>query len=538
MTGSVALDVVIGLVFIFLLYSLFATIICEIIATNIGLRARNLHEAIRRMLEDDRVLEDNRWKAFVANLKLTYQNLFKSPGRPITKEFYSQPTIKYLARSDFFSKPSYITPQTFSKTMIEIFRKYGKGNTDLERINNILNCEIEFKSECLIEFQNFIEPYFQSNGKLDESKIDDDEADRIVKKIQSICDAKREEHSFFEERVKSDLRRLIKSIRKKKISSARDVEKIKQVSNVLKRANRYLKLFEAETRGHLLSLLQDSNNDLVKFRLHLESWFNETMDRAIGWYKQKVQIVLVVVGFVLAVWFNASTLEIIHTLSVDKNSREQMVKMATAYVEHHKEFVMVDSIDAKVRLDSLNKVRKQVQHDMNAANSILGLGWEFPSELLIYNVDILKKIEMEDFVMVNLDCGKKGIVLLPKNIDERKFRDLVRTTHDGLFKRIKFSFLNLYNWYYDKPQIESEVCAFENGTKVYLSEWKMFARNFIGYIITALAISLGAPFWFDLLNKLMQIRGSGSIQQQSQQAPAGSAQSSPNDPAHPINRKA
>jgi len=30
----------------------------------------------------------------------------------------------------------------------------------------------------------------------------------------------------------------------------------------------------------------------------------------------------------------------------------------------------------------------------------------------------------------------------------------------------------------------------------------------LGWLITALAISLGAPFWFDLLNKLMTLRGS------------------------------
>jgi hypothetical protein len=31
----------------------------------------------------------------------------------------------------------------------------------------------------------------------------------------------------------------------------------------------------------------------------------------------------------------------------------------------------------------------------------------------------------------------------------------------------------------------------------------------IGWLITALAVSLGAPFWFDLLNRLVDIRGSG-----------------------------
>ena len=53
MFDNVALNVVIGLVFIYLLYSLFATVISEIFATYIGLRARTLKEAVDRMLNDE-----------------------------------------------------------------------------------------------------------------------------------------------------------------------------------------------------------------------------------------------------------------------------------------------------------------------------------------------------------------------------------------------------------------------------------------------------------------------------------------------------
>lgn len=47
MLNNVALDASIGLVFIYLLYSLLVTIIAELIATKLGLRARNLREANR-----------------------------------------------------------------------------------------------------------------------------------------------------------------------------------------------------------------------------------------------------------------------------------------------------------------------------------------------------------------------------------------------------------------------------------------------------------------------------------------------------------
>jgi hypothetical protein len=33
--------------------------------------------------------------------------------------------------------------------------------------------------------------------------------------------------------------------------------------------------------------------------------------------------------------------------------------------------------------------------------------------------------------------------------------------------------------------------------------------SIFGWLITALAISLGAPFWFDLLNKFINLRNAG-----------------------------
>jgi hypothetical protein len=31
----------------------------------------------------------------------------------------------------------------------------------------------------------------------------------------------------------------------------------------------------------------------------------------------------------------------------------------------------------------------------------------------------------------------------------------------------------------------------------------------LGWLLTALALSLGAPFWFDMLNKFINLRGAG-----------------------------
>ena len=48
------------------------------------------------------------------------------------------------------------------------------------------------------------------------------------------------------------------------------------------------------------------------------------------------------------------------------------------------------------------------------------------------------------------------------------------------------------------------------------SAWDYLISNFpnlflslLGWLITSFAIALGAPFWFDLLNKMVALRGAG-----------------------------
>lgn len=60
-------------------------------------------------------------------------------------------------------------------------------------------------------------------------------------------------------------------------------------------------------------------------------------------------------------------------------------------------------------------------------------------------------------------------------------------------------------------------------------KWKMFRANVLtwfsifGLLLTALAISMGAPFWFDVLNKLNSIRMTGIKPKTSAEKAAGSA---------------
>ena len=60
--------------------------------------------------------------------------------------------------------------------------------------------------------------------------------------------------------------------------------------------------------------------------------------------------------------------------------------------------------------------------------------------------------------------------------------------------------------------------------------WGGITSHWIGWLITALAISLGAPFWFDMLNKIMVVRS--TVKPAEKSGPEASKDSSP--PPQPI----
>lgn len=133
MTGSTTLDIVIGLVFIYLLYSLLATIVQEIIATWIGLRARLLRQAISRMLNDG--LDESVLFSRLGTLRSIFSSGRKVQG--FAGEFYLHPLIKYLGEDTWHSKPSYLSARNFSKVVIDLLR--GKDFQFGDNLGNAIN---------------------------------------------------------------------------------------------------------------------------------------------------------------------------------------------------------------------------------------------------------------------------------------------------------------------------------------------------------------------------------------------------------------
>jgi len=365
MFNSVILDIVIGLIFIYLLYSLLATIIQEIIASFFGFRAKILERAVFRMLEDENKFS-SRFKSILY--------LFKKSGNggakdTISYEYYKHPLILFLGESDSHGKPAYINSKTFSKVIVDLLR--GKDVKPGDDISSLIHEALEV-------------------GKTNwgEAKISE------------------------------------------------------------------------QTLSYLKSIWADAEGDIEKFRRHLESWFDETMDRASTWYKKHVQFILFFIGLSIAIVFNVDTIKIVNKLEKDPKLREQIVQQADAFVKDHPN---LDTDLMQMELDYKRAVEQQAKADssLNASSGSI----------------------LQD----SLALAKYQFLKARRDTLINRAESLMKNDIDNVHHAIGLEWDN-----------------YEYGSSLIIS----LLKSLLGWVITALALSLGAPFWFDLLNKLMKLRGS------------------------------
>jgi hypothetical protein len=413
MFNHVVLDVVTGLIFVFLMYSLLATILQEIIARWLNLRGRMLQKALRRMLEDDAGQAETRG---LSTLKTETQNMvtrFFHPfkGTTLLERFYRHPTIKYLGEDKIFSKPSYLHSHNFSQTIVHLLRgeEYdGRTSSESEHVwNTLKENRLNINNETLINLKN---------------------------------------------------------------------------------------------------LFADARQDIQLFKLKVEDWFEETMERATGWYKKQTQTILLLIGLAMAILFNVDAIAIARILMKDKKAREQLVQMA---ISHQQTF--------GAAIDSMQKVKVTKTEIRNGDTTVTSFDSTIKSpvtdKFLESTYNELSKSAAEAM-------GVMGLRGIPKRSDTTGCRQSV-SNYDTL---IKYARTEQQKTEYRKSQ-EAEIkkCLKEKRMKPpYQNSVKL---KLLGWLLTALAVSLGAPFWFDLLNKFIRLRESGPrpVNTSALDKPAGTA---------------
>jgi hypothetical protein len=81
----------------------------------------------------------------------------------------------------------------------------------------------------------------------------------------------------------------------------------------------------------LMTLVDAAGNNMNQARENIENWYNSTMDRVAGWYKRRVQKIVLVLGLGVTIAINADTITIANSLSHDVAMRNSLVSVAQEY---------------------------------------------------------------------------------------------------------------------------------------------------------------------------------------------------------------
>jgi hypothetical protein len=269
MFGLELLDVVIGLMFVYLLLSLLATAVNEYISAVLNRRGKELARGIGRLLDDLEAPEalEHAFKGVRVKPAAGAQPgaATVSDTRPITERFYDHPLIRPLATRrgrlfDPFNKaprlPSYIPARTFALALLDVLGYSEPSAGDPEPAPGS-------KEAALVGIMKLLKR---------ESPLDLSELKVMLEKANLPPEA---------------------------------VQRILVAST------------GAQTR---LQHLHDG----------VEVWFNNAMDRVSGAYKRNVQGWLLAIGIVIAFAMNADTIQMWRQLSANDELRTAMVERATS----------------------------------------------------------------------------------------------------------------------------------------------------------------------------------------------------------------
>jgi hypothetical protein len=230
---------------------------------------------------------------------------------------------------------------------------------------------------------------------------------------------------------------------------------------------------------------EGTDNALALGRKNVEDWFDNTMDRLSGWYKRWAQVWAFFIGFAIALLFNVDSLYMAQQLWRNPATR----LAATTYIQNYVE------ANAKNNVPE-DTVLNVVQSDIQKLN--FPLGWKLGAVITSQDNE---KYAGENFLVAGQYSvtGNTGFItkvteLFPKG-DSAKLLFFTATDMAGVCIK-----------YLDEAGNVQPVCY----------EIKDAPRNLAGVLsklagclITALAALQGAPFWFDTLKKLVNVRSTG-----------------------------
>lgn len=274
LTGLPALDVAIGLSFIFLLLSVAASAVQEFVANLFSLRAKVLERGLRNMLADPAAAHTD------------------SHGAPnLLLGVYTHPMIRSLYRESWFPL----------------------GRKTLRPIGGAVRAAADAQG-----------------AAADRGAAADSPAGDGSRRADVAVPIKVRLPSYIAPR--SFALALVDTMAPAVLATDPDTGVARPDHDVIRETRAAVLALDipSEVKHRLLTLLDDARGDIDAFRRNIEAWFDDTMARVSGWYKRRTQLIILAIAVVLTVAINANTLTMGERLWRDPTTRATLVQQAGA----------------------------------------------------------------------------------------------------------------------------------------------------------------------------------------------------------------
>ncbi len=301
MFSSQILDVAIGLVFLYFFLSLLCSVLIEGATSLIKKRPRMLYDAISVLLGGEEKALKN----------LYQQPLFMGTApNGLFKSLVGSLAALLPLPSSWFEPakaPSYISSRSFIFSLLESLKQHPEV---------VKNLAFPAKTDQLQGFKDKVQ-LLPNTSTIKTALLSLFQGDEEAT-LQQI-------HQWYDKVAKDNpaaFKELLESF-KDSIPALDDPEKIKKLLGALPSDN--------AIKNALMPLLESAgkgNDALDKAFACMEKWYDEAMDRVSGWYKRYSQTFALLLAFIVALALNADTFAIGKSLYRDPTLRTSLVAMA------------------------------------------------------------------------------------------------------------------------------------------------------------------------------------------------------------------
>jgi hypothetical protein len=454
------LEVSVGLVFVWLVISIAAMQTQEWIANLLKWRSKDLEKAIRKLLANGP--EGNQFYEHPLIRSLS------KPSGKIRRAFEDWINSLRAKRKkpaiDFDHKPSYIPNSEFALTCFDILIQAGTEASPVQaafrQFHQVLDSvDVALRDDA----ENAYDVLLEFAREVATSEIGEDAIDLVKAKIWEFATKYKASESDVEI-LTINLERYYRSLlaEREAIASTKDVT-LKRVRLGLVALGMTNPKLQSSLRSLLTGVegyITEKEQALMVARKNVETWFNDSMARLSGWYKRKAQLTAFIIGLVLALLLNVDSILVATTLWREPTLRQQLVAQAEAYAQANPEQPATGEINGTT---PPGKTVEELKADLEGLR--IPFGWETEA--------------------VFLEAGQTC--------------QIIPVSENSVWGM----------W-------SGDACKQVTNAPVDSTGWW---SKVIGILITAAAAAQGAPFWFDILKKLINVRSTGP--NPSEQKPAG-----------------